>query len=124
MGPGEETRCHANGRQNLWSAVSVEGCKRKGMGQPGGEDPPLTLHLMFFLHLSADSAQKGRGLRPHGKAMPVTVLWKVASSVYKYGYQLSPCGPCPAAADSGQTLWPSEVRAEKLGMLIKEEIRD
>lgn len=90
----------------------------------GERTPPLTLHLMFFLHLSADSAQKGRGLRPHGKAMPVTVLWKVASSVYKYGYQLSPCGPCPAAADSGQTLWPSEVRAEKLGMLIKEEIRD
>jgi len=38
VGPGEETRCHANGKQNLWSAVNVEGCKSKGMGQPGGED--------------------------------------------------------------------------------------
>lgn len=56
--------------------------------------------------------------------MPVTALWKVASSVYKYGYQLLPCGPCPAAADSGQTLWPSEVGAEKLGRLKKEEIGD
>lgn len=43
---------------------------------------------------------------------------------FQYGYQLSPCGPCPAAADSGQTLWPSEVRAEKLGRLKKEEIGD
>lgn len=80
------------------------------------------LHLMFFLLLCAASAQKGRGLRSRGKAMPVTVLWKVASSVYKYGYQLLPRGPCPAAADSGQTLWPSEARAEKLGRLKTEEI--
>ena len=56
--------------------------------------------------------------------MSVMVLWKVASSVYKYRYQLSPCGPCPAATDSGQTLWPSEVEAEKLGRLKKEKIRD
>lgn len=73
---------------------------------------PLTLHLMFFLLLCATSAQKGRGLRIPWKGNAQTVLLEGKSSVYKYASQLLPCGPCPAAADSGQTLWPSEVGAE------------